>query len=126
MTNEETVTVDHARMRSTGSTVLALIAIGLCALVELVVLATRHRFERIYRDFGLDLSSISGFAVGPALPLLLAIIIVTAAAKEFVPDLRRVANAWNVAVLLSAVVLFVLYVVGVFSAVESLIGDLSS
>lgn len=107
------------------SALLATLAIGSCAFVELCVLATRGRFERMFTEFELELPSLTVYALGWALPTLLAIVLTAAIAKELVPAFHRVADAVNMVALLMAIGCLLFYLAGMFVPLLKLIQALS-
>jgi len=111
--------------RSVPSVALAVISIGLCILVEGAILASRQRFSRFVDEFEIDVAVVTRFAIGPIFPALLAIVILAAIFKEFVPGLRPALDLCNLAILLIGAFCFAIYVVGVFAPLMSLLESLS-
>ncbi len=126
MTTPKKATAEpESQPRSIGSVVLAALAIGLCIVTEGTIITSRHRFSRIIEEFELDVSVVTQFAIGPILPLVLAVIIVAAIIKEFVPALQPCLDRCNLAVLLLGVISLGTYIVGVFAPLLSVIESLS-
>lgn len=73
----------------------------------------------------MDVSVVTQFAIGPILPLVLAVIIVAAIIKELVPAFRLWLDRCNLAILLLGVVSLGTYIAGVFAPLLSLIESLS-
>jgi hypothetical protein len=126
MTEKPTRTMLDVQPRSVASIALAVVSIGLCVLAEGAILVSRLRFSRLIDEFEMNVSVITRFAIGPVLPALLAIVILVAIGKEFVPGTRPALDACNLVILLVGAVCLAIYVVGVFAPLMSLIDSLSS
>lgn len=107
------------------SLVGAVVAIGLCIFVELFVLATRGRIGEIVTDFELELPPISVVAIGWILPILLAVLILVAIAKEFIPAPPQVVNRINGVIALIGLGCFAIYLFGTVMPLFSLVVGLS-
>lgn len=115
----------ESQPRSIGSILLAAFAIGFCIVAEGAIVSSRHRFSRFIEEFEMDVSVVTQFAIGPILPLVLAVIIVAAIIKELVPAFRLWLDRCNLAILLLGVVSLGTYIAGVFAPLLSLIESLS-
>jgi len=103
----------------------AAVAIGLCVLVELLLLATRGRFEMLFTEFELDLSSVTQLAIGWILPTLLATVILMAIIKEFVLSHRQMRDRLNWIVLLAGASCLAVYLAGICGPMLTLVQALS-
>jgi hypothetical protein len=99
--------------------------VGLSIVTEVLVVATRARFCELIADFELPLSLVTSLALGPALPILLAAIVVVTVANEFIPHSSFISNAWNGSVVCLALACLALYLAGVFAPLMTLVRGLS-
>jgi hypothetical protein len=124
--NEKPATTSSATSaRSVASIVLAVTSIGLCLLVEVATLASRPWLSRAIDDFGMNVSAVTRFAVGPLFPMFLAIVILVAICKEFVPIRQSACDKSNFVLLVIGVACLAIYLVGVVVPLFSLINALS-
>lgn len=125
MADKNFTTEAEVQGRSAPSIALAVCSIGLCMFAAVAILATRTRFSQMLTEFGLEVSVITRFAIGPILPTFLAVVTLAAVAKEFVPPFRSSRDRCNVVVLLVGASAAAVYVVGIFEPLLSLIEGLS-
>ena len=121
MIQKPSTTLLEAQPRSIASIVLAVIAIGLCVLVEGAIVISRFRFSSLIDEFELTVSGVTRFAIGPFFPVLLAIVILAAVIKEFVPVIRPAFDKCNLVILLIGLSCLAIYVIGVFALLTRLL-----
>jgi predicted neutral ceramidase superfamily lipid hydrolase len=126
MADKPATTASDFHPRSVPSIALAVVSIGLCVLVEAAILVSRLRFSRLIEEFEMKVSVVTQFAISPFLPLLLAIIILAAVVKEFIPAVRPTLDKCNLVILLIGASCLAIYASGVFVPLMSLIDSLSS
>ena len=125
MNEKLATTASEAPARSVASIVLAVSSIGLCLLVEVATLLSRHRMSRTIDDFGVNVSVVTRFAIGPFFPTLLAIVILAAICKEFVSGRQSTCDKCNLVILLIGATCLAIYIVGVIVPLISLMNSLS-
>lgn len=117
--------VPESPVRSIGSVVLAVLAIGVCVVAEVAIVASRHRFTRFIEEFELAVSLVTQFALGPVLPILLANVIVAAIVKELAPVSHLLRDRCNLFILVLGAGSIGTYVIGIFAPLVNLIDSLS-
>jgi hypothetical protein len=112
-------------IRSRGSHLLAIAAIGSLSFVAALMISTRGRFRALLAELELPVSSLTSFALGPLLPILLVAVVALTVAKGFMPRLGPAANFWNGCAICLALAAIVVYLAAVFSPLMMLIESLS-
>ena len=107
------------------SPVLAFSATGLSFITAVLVVATRARFRDLIADFDLPLSFVTSFALSPAIPILLAVILIVTVANELIPHSSSISNAWNGIVVCLALGCLAIYLAGVFAPLMTILRGLS-
>jgi hypothetical protein len=125
MNEKPATTASEAPARSVASVVLAVSSIGLCLLVEVAILLSRHRMSRTIDDFDMNVSAVTRFAIGPFFSTLLAIVTLAAICKEFVPSRQSTCDKCNLVILLIGATCLAIYIVGVIVPLISLMNALS-
>ena len=125
MDEKAATTASATPARSVASIVLAVTSIGLCLLVEVATLASRSWLSRAIDDFDMNVSAVTRFAVGPLFPMFLAIVILAAICKEFVPIRQPTRDKANLVFLVIGVACLATCLVGVVVPLFSLINALS-
>ncbi len=118
-------TIAKRQVRSVASIALAICTFGLCIVGAVVMFASRVKFARLFDDMGLEMSIVSRFAIAPLLPVLLLFLAISGIPKELIPACRGIRDWWNLVLLLFGATTVMVYIVGVFSPLMSLIDGLS-
>lgn len=117
---------ENARNRSIGSIALAVLSLSLAVFAEAAVLTTRARFAQFFADMEVESSPMTRIALGPAIPLFLAAVIVVMIANEVLASSSKKRDLGNAAVTFLAAACVAIYVVGTFAPLLSIIEGLSS
>jgi len=104
---------------------LSVLSIGLCTIVEVVTLASRHWLSRMMNDFAVEMSVVTRFSTGPLFPTLLAIVILTGICMQFLLSRQSARDKWNLMILMFGVASLAVYMIGVLVPLMSLVKSLS-
>ena len=122
---EQLPAVQRNPIRSYAEIALSFAAIIVLLAVTLFVVFSRAKFGHMFAEFEMKLPLITSCTLSLGFSVLLGALILITLIKEFVPSWRRVGIAWNVAMLVLAVVLLLTFLTGIFVPLMMLTTGLS-